>query len=314
MSGCRAKLPTMPCSRRCGRSIRARASSTPTPRPKRASPLPSTTARPAFPPPGSTSDGDVRMRIVDGALQLRSDRARLRFLGDGAPALADEEGFVDTGDMVERRGDRLYFVGRRGGIINVGGAKVHPEEVEAALNAHAAVRASRVFARKNPITGALVVAEVVLRDGQAARSGFGARNPRRLPRALPAHMAPARLRFVADLPMTDGGKARAPWIMSSSPAPAAALASRSPNGLARDGFARRRGRPSRQRGVGSERRRTPAAGALVSPFRSRRRRGDPGLRARDCARGSGRSTGWSTTPAGHGGPARQRCATPTSRR
>ena len=68
-------------------------------------------------------------------------------------------------------GDRLYFVGRRGGVINVGGAKVHPEEVEAALNAHAAVLASRVFARKSPITGALVFAEVVLREADAAKSG-----------------------------------------------------------------------------------------------------------------------------------------------
>ncbi len=42
----------------------------------------------------------------------------------------DEDGFVDSGDIVELRGDRYYFVGRRGGIINVGGLKVHPEEVE----------------------------------------------------------------------------------------------------------------------------------------------------------------------------------------
>ena len=99
-----------------------------------------------------------------------------------APALKDADGFVDTGDIVERSGDRYLFVGRRGGIINVGGAKVHPEEVEAALNAHAAVRASRVFARKNPITGALVAAEVVLRDGAAADEATEARHPRRLPR------------------------------------------------------------------------------------------------------------------------------------
>ena len=111
------------------------------------------------------------MKVVDGALRVRSDRCALRFLGADAPALADEDGFVDTGDIVERRGDRLYFVGRRSGVINVGGAKVHPEEVEAALNAHAAVRASRVFARKSPITGALVFAEVVLRDGRPAGCG-----------------------------------------------------------------------------------------------------------------------------------------------
>jgi acyl-coenzyme A synthetase/AMP-(fatty) acid ligase len=159
-----------------------------------------------FPAAWLESEGAVRMRIVDGALQLRSDRAALRFLGAGAPALADEEGFVDTGDMVERRGDRLFFLGRRGGIINVGGAKVHPEEVEAALNAHAAVRASRVFARANAITGALVVADVVLRDEHASEPGLEREILAACRARLPAHMTPARLRFVADLPMTGAGK------------------------------------------------------------------------------------------------------------
>ena len=123
-----------------------------------------------------------------------------------APGLADKDGFVDTGDMVERRGDRLFFVGRRGGVINVGGAKVHPEEVEAALNAHAAVRASRVFARKSPITGALVFADVILRDGQSADAALEREILSACRMRLPPHMAPAGLRFVADLPMTDGGK------------------------------------------------------------------------------------------------------------
>jgi acyl-coenzyme A synthetase/AMP-(fatty) acid ligase len=152
------------------------------------------------------SEGPVRIRIEDGTLRLRSDRQALRFLGAGAPALADDEGFVDTGDLVERRGDRLYFLGRRGGIINVGGAKVHPEEVEAALNAHEKVRASRVFARANAITGALVMAEVVLREGEAAPPGLEREILGACRSRLPAYMVPARLRFVADLPMTAAGK------------------------------------------------------------------------------------------------------------
>jgi acyl-CoA synthetase (AMP-forming)/AMP-acid ligase II len=50
------------------------------------------------------------------------------YIGADAPPLADAEGFVDTGDMVELRGERYHFVGRRGDIINIGGLKVHPEE------------------------------------------------------------------------------------------------------------------------------------------------------------------------------------------
>ena len=75
------------------------------------------------------------MRVVDDTLRVRSNRAALRYLGADAPALKDADGFVDTGDVVARRGDRYLFIGRRGGVINVGGAKVHPEEVEAVLNA-----------------------------------------------------------------------------------------------------------------------------------------------------------------------------------
>jgi acyl-coenzyme A synthetase/AMP-(fatty) acid ligase len=151
-------------------------------------------------------NGAVRMKIVDGTLHVRSARSALGFLGEGAPALTDNEGFVDTGDMVERRGDRYYFVGRRGGIINVGGSKVHPEEVETALNAHAIVRASRVFARTSPITGALVYADIVLRDGCSPDTESEGDILAACRASLPAYMVPAGLRFVTDLPMTEGGK------------------------------------------------------------------------------------------------------------
>lgn len=106
-------------------------------------------------------DAAVELRIDDDTLRIRSPRTALRYLGGPHPSLCDDEGFVDTGDVVELRRDRYHFIGRRGGIINVGGLKVHPEEVEAVINRHPRVRMSLVKARKNPITGSLVVAEVV---------------------------------------------------------------------------------------------------------------------------------------------------------
>jgi hypothetical protein len=162
--------------------------------------------RAGFPASLIEQGGEVAMKVVDGSLRIKSNRTALGYVGAHAPALHDAEGFVDSGDMVERRGDRYVFVGRRGGIINVGGAKVHPEEVEAALNAHAAVRASRVFARKNPITGALVAAEVVLRQGFAADDALSRDIIASCRAVLPAHKAPSVLRFVAELPVTEGGK------------------------------------------------------------------------------------------------------------
>jgi acyl-coenzyme A synthetase/AMP-(fatty) acid ligase len=162
--------------------------------------------RAGFPADWLTRSAAVEMKLVEGALRVRSPRLALRLLGADAPALIDAEGFVDTGDMIELRDGRCYFIGRRNGVINVGGAKVHPEEVEAALNSLAFVRAARVFAKPNPITGALVAAEIVLSDPSSAGRELEREIIAAARQRLPAHMAPASIRFVADLPMTDAGK------------------------------------------------------------------------------------------------------------
>jgi acyl-coenzyme A synthetase/AMP-(fatty) acid ligase len=152
--------------------------------------------------------GDVALRILDGALQLKSARAADGYI-DGR-ALADGDGFVDTGDMVELRGGRYHFVGRRGGVINVGGLKAHPEEIEAVINAHPSVRMSRVSARRSPITGAIVAAEVVLADPGADEATARADILAACRERLAAFKVPAMLRFALSLPMTAGGKLERP--------------------------------------------------------------------------------------------------------
>jgi acyl-CoA synthetase (AMP-forming)/AMP-acid ligase II len=154
---------------------------------------------------------EVEMKVVDGSLRIRSARAASRYVGSADLALADPDGFIDTGDMVEQREGRYYFAGRRGGIINVGGLKVHPEEVEAVINRHRDVRMSLVQGRKNPITGAVVVAAVVLKDTEnsAMRSSRDMVQGEILAecrKALPGHKVPVVLRFVPSLDMTPAGK------------------------------------------------------------------------------------------------------------
>jgi acyl-coenzyme A synthetase/AMP-(fatty) acid ligase len=156
--------------------------------------------------------GSAALRVEDGTLRVRSARTASRYLDRGAEPLIDRDGFVDTGDMVELRDGRYYFIGRKGGIINVGGLKVHPEEVEAVINADPRVRMSLVRARRNPITGAVVVAEVVLADADAAGAAGAAADALKSElldacrRALPAHKVPTMLRFVAALELTPAGK------------------------------------------------------------------------------------------------------------
>jgi acyl-CoA synthetase (AMP-forming)/AMP-acid ligase II len=156
--------------------------------------------------------GEVELRVSDGSLRIRSSRTAARYVGAQTPALKDADGFVDTGDLVERRGERCYFVGRRGGIINVGGLKVHPEEVEAVINRHPQVRASLVRSRKNLITGAIVVADVVLRgEPDSARAIDRTDDVKReilvaCRQALANYKVPAAIRFVAALDVSATGK------------------------------------------------------------------------------------------------------------
>jgi acyl-coenzyme A synthetase/AMP-(fatty) acid ligase len=149
----------------------------------------------------------VDMKIEQGTLRIRSNRTALRYVGGGASALADADGFVDTGDIVELRDGRCHFMGRSNGVINVGGLKVHPEEVEAVINRHPQVRMSLVRARRNPITGALVVADVVLREDRMASAGEVEQEILRLCRAgLTRHKVPSAIRFVPALAVATSGK------------------------------------------------------------------------------------------------------------
>ena len=159
-----------------------------------------------FPASLLASHGEISMKIVEGSLCIRSPRAAARYLGAAAPALADSDGFVDTGDLVEKRGERYHFVGRRGGIINVGGLKVNPEEVEAAINSHRAVRMSLVKAQRNPLTGAIVIAEIVLTGPEPESEALKAEILDVCRTRLDAHKVPALVRFVPALPLTAAGK------------------------------------------------------------------------------------------------------------
>jgi acyl-coenzyme A synthetase/AMP-(fatty) acid ligase len=152
----------------------------------------------------------VDMKVVDGSLRIRSSRTAARYLGEQSTVLVDSEGYVDTGDMVELRGERYYFVGRRGGIINVGGLKIHPEEVETVINTHPRVRVSLVRARKSPITGALVIADVVLNMPLEEATGIAQALEREILEhcraSLPRHKVPAKVNFVAALATAASGK------------------------------------------------------------------------------------------------------------
>jgi len=162
--------------------------------------------REGFPADFVGRDGPVLMKVEDGSLRLRTERAATHYLNADAGPLRDADGFVDSGDMLELRDGRYYFVGRRNGVINVGGLKVHPEEVEAVINRHPAVRMSLVKARRNPITGAIVIAEVVLNPHDQPDDALKAEILALCRRELPPFKVPAALRIVPEIAITASGK------------------------------------------------------------------------------------------------------------
>jgi acyl-coenzyme A synthetase/AMP-(fatty) acid ligase len=156
-----------------------------------------------------SASGDIELKVVDHTLRIRSGRVAARYLGTGPEVLRGEDGYVDTGDMVELVEGRYYFRGRTGGVINVGGLKVYPEEVESVLNADPRVRMSLVRGRRNPITGAVVVADVVLANPDSTADSpeaVGAELLLACRRVLAAHKVPAVLHFVPALEFTAAGK------------------------------------------------------------------------------------------------------------
>ncbi len=153
----------------------------------------------------------VDMRVTDGSLRIRSARAATRYIGRDDLRLADDEGFIDTDDVVELRGDRYFFKGRRAGVINVGGLKVHPEEVEQVINSHSEVRMSLVRARRNPIMGDIVVADVVLKSAaepqaRERRAALANEILSACRERLERHKVPAIIEFVSTLDMIASGK------------------------------------------------------------------------------------------------------------
>ncbi|MCX4844626.1 class I adenylate-forming enzyme family protein [Streptomyces sp. NBC_00893] len=107
-------------------------------------------------------------KIVDDVLWVRSDMAMLGYLNASAPF--DEEGYFNTQDVVQVDGEYLRILGRRSEIINVGGEKVYPNEVEGVLLEADNVADVTVSGLPSPVTGMVVKATVRLitaEDGKA---------------------------------------------------------------------------------------------------------------------------------------------------
>ena len=105
-------------------------------------------------------DPNTEYKIVNGELWLRSKTQIMGYLNASMERFTDD-GWFRTGDMVEEKDGYIKIVGRNSEIINVGGEKVLPSEVESILFQMPHVNDVIVYGESNPITGQMVVAKVL---------------------------------------------------------------------------------------------------------------------------------------------------------
>jgi acyl-CoA synthetase (AMP-forming)/AMP-acid ligase II len=109
-----------------------------------------------------------RTRVVDGTLRIKSEFSMVGYLN--APSPFDAEGWYDTRDRVEVDGEWVRFVGRESDVINVGGQKVNPSEVEEVILGLEGVVDVVVLGERHPLLGEVVVARVATRDVEPAEA------------------------------------------------------------------------------------------------------------------------------------------------
>jgi acyl-coenzyme A synthetase/AMP-(fatty) acid ligase len=103
-------------------------------------------------------------RVVGGMLEIRAKSAMLGYLNAESPFT--EDGWFKTGDKVEVDGEYMKILGRESEIINVGGEKVYPAEIEGVLQTMEGVEDVAVSGEANPISGQIIKARVNLRSGE----------------------------------------------------------------------------------------------------------------------------------------------------
>ena len=154
--------------------------------------------RTSSPEAGSTflrfDDPDLEWKVIDDELWLRS-RTQIAGYLNASNERFTADGWFRTGDKVEQGpGGTLRILGRLGEMINVGGEKLMPAEVESVVLSVPGVADCRVRGEPHPLTGQTVAVDVVtlLPDHEALRSAIRGACHERLAR----HKIPTRVTFV----------------------------------------------------------------------------------------------------------------------
>lgn len=108
-------------------------------------------------------DDEHQIKIIDDILWIKSKMSMLGYLN--APSPFDNEGWMNTKDKVLQKGEYIKILGRESELINVGGEKVYPAEVESVILEVVGVRDAIVKKEENTVLGNVVICEVAINEG-----------------------------------------------------------------------------------------------------------------------------------------------------
>lgn len=142
-------------------------------------------------------------RVVDGVLQIKAESAMLGYLN--APSPFTDDGWFNTQDAVEVDGEYVRFLGRVSQIINVGGQKVYPAEVESVIQEIDDVAEVTVYGMANPLLGQIVCARLRPRHDAA---DLVVCVKRHCAARLEPYKVPVKVHVVSDVQYTERMKKR----------------------------------------------------------------------------------------------------------
>lgn len=137
-----------------------------------------------------------KTRIIDGVLQIKAQSAMLGYLN--APNPFTNDGWFNTGDSVEVDGEFIRILGRQSEIINVGGEKVYPVEVENIIQQMENIAEVVVHGEKNAILGNVVCARISLIDDEPKKE-FVARLKSHCRKYLQAYKVPVKVDIISSI-------------------------------------------------------------------------------------------------------------------
>ncbi len=143
---------------------------------------------------------DFKLKISsEGELLIKKDILSQSFID--ITKYTENEYFC-TGDLVELIGERVYFRGRKSGLINVGGIKVTPEKIENVLLSMPEISDAKVYAVESSMMGNLVGAQIIkVDDNLNAKKIKEFCNTK-----LPKQEVPVMIKFVTHFKLTNTGK------------------------------------------------------------------------------------------------------------